>query len=107
MRIRKGMARVEAETDSQDIFATAFTGLNGRKTVVILNRSTSPHLIRIDGIDCDFTFVEVTDPYEENTLMDIPVKAGSRIPEITVAPGALVTLSNVPLGKLPEGFSCR
>ena len=93
-----------AGTDSKDLFTTAFVGPKNKKTVVIFNRSTVPQNVRIKGFKRNFKFMEVVDPYNENVVLDSSKLAGVNTPEVTVAPGAIVTLSTVPLGKLPRGF---
>ncbi len=103
-RIKEGMVRVEAGTDSKDLFSSAFIGTKDKKTVVIFNRSTVPQNVRIKGFKRNFKFMEVVDPYNENVVLDSSKLAGVNTPEVTVAPGAIVTLSTVPLGKLPRGF---
>lgn len=96
-RVKRGMTRVAVESDDHDLLATAFTGTAGA-TVVLLNRGTVPCRVNVQGLG-DFKEMELTDPYHENAVQPAPHGA------LTVAPGALVTLTSVPLGRLPESFS--
>ena len=41
-RVREGMVRVEARSDDPDLFASAFSAADGKKTVILVNRSTAP-----------------------------------------------------------------
>ncbi|MGD1100627.1 MAG: glycoside hydrolase family 30 beta sandwich domain-containing protein [Terriglobia bacterium] len=100
-RIRAGMMRVEAQASNPDLLATAFVGNNGARTLVLLNRSLTPHRVRIKWDGKPFRFLEWASPYEENT--ELPAPAGD---ELVVPPGALATLSTEELGRLefaPEG----
>jgi O-glycosyl hydrolase len=96
-RIREGMVRVEAEAASNDLLVSAFAGDGRIGTVVILNRSTKPRRVRVHWPDVTFNEMELVDPYYENDVRKSPdVRADGTI-EITVEPGALNTLTNVPL----------
>ena len=103
-RIKEGMLRVETRTESKDVYASAFVGEKDRRTVVILNRSTISQKIRLTGLSGGFEYMEVVDPYNENKTLNAQEAFDDRSPEVLVAPGAIVTLSTVPLGTLPEGF---
>ncbi|MBN2313597.1 MAG: hypothetical protein JXM79_06680 [Sedimentisphaerales bacterium] len=94
-RIHEGMVRIGTETDTDDLLVSAFTGERRTSTVVILNRSTKPRRLRILWPDVKFTEMERTDPYHENDIFKAP--AGD---EVTIAPGVLVTLTNVSLGSV-------
>ena len=104
-RIRQGMVRVEASTQTEDLLATAFVGEGGQRTVVLLNRSTLPRRVTIEGVEGGFTHMELVDPYHENEVTELGEAAGGPPAELVVEPGALVTLTTVPLGALPEGFT--
>ncbi|MBE7559195.1 hypothetical protein HS125_09730 [bacterium] len=97
-RILRGMARIGAETDQADLLVTAFAGPGDEATVVLLNRGTAPLEVEVAGAPAPFRWMETADPYHENRVE--PYKGGA----VTVAPGSLVTLTNVPLGELPAGF---
>lgn len=103
-RIREGMVRVGAETSSRDLLASAFVGEGEAMTVVLLNRSTSPRQVHIEGAGVEFRAVEVVDPYRENEVRPAPAQGSDGITEMFIDPGAIVTLTTVPLGKLREGF---
>jgi hypothetical protein len=100
-RIRAGMVRVEAQASNTDLLPTAFTGKNGARTLVLLNRFLAPQRVRIHWQGKPFRFLEWASPYEENTVS--PAPAGD---ELLVPSGAIATLSTEELGRLefvPEG----
>ena len=100
-RIKAGMVRVAAETGTEDLMVTAYVGDDDQRTVVILNRSSVPRRVSIEGLDGGFTHMEIADPYHENEVLELDAQSG----EVEVDPGAIVTLTTVPLGALPEGFT--
>ena len=102
-RIRKEMRRALAESDSDDICVTAFMGKKNEMTMVILNRSILRQDITIDGMS-GFKYIETVDPYNENTVEKFKKNPGQKKINISIAPGAVITLSSVKLGKLPLGF---
>lgn len=93
-RIRRGMTRLGLETADKDLLAAAFQGTAGA-TVVFLNRGAAPCRVNLQGLS-GWTEMELTDPYHENTVQAAPPSP------VLVAPGSLVTLTTVPLGRLPE-----
>lgn len=97
-RIREGMVRVEAQTDAEDLLVSAFADKGDAGTVVILNRSINPRRLKIHWPKVKFTEVERVDPYHGNNVQKSPVENDNGAKEVTIAPGALVTLTNVPLG---------
>jgi O-glycosyl hydrolase len=99
-RIREGMIRIGAETNANDLLVSAFAGKGGAGTVVILNRSTKPRRLHVLWPTVKFTALELVDPYHENEIRDVPVQRTDNATELTIAPGALVTLTNVPLGSI-------
>jgi O-glycosyl hydrolase len=101
-RIREGMVRVEAETDADDLLVSAFAGKDHAGTVVILNRSMKPRRLRIRWPGVRFTELEIVDPYHENDVQKAPAIRTDGATEVTIEPGALVTLTNVPLGLARE-----
>jgi hypothetical protein len=108
-RIRQGMHCVEVKSSNPDLLATAFAGHQGLATLVILNRSSKAQRTRISWPSAKFSYLEAVDPYQENTVSENPAsRQGSpgdsgqdSQAELLVAPGSIVTLSSVPLGKLP------
>jgi len=104
-RIREGMARVEARSSQADLLASAFEGQGGGRTVVLLNRSAVPQRVSVAWPGAGLKEVELADPYHENTVSPASAPAADGGTEVTVPPGAFVTLTSVPLGKLPEGFA--
>lgn len=100
-RIRKGMARIATEATPGGLLATAYAGDGGQCTLVLLNRGTAPIEARIEGAPHAFTQQETVDPYRENRVSALDATA---TPVVSVAPGALVTVTNVPLRTLPDDF---
>ena len=104
-RVREKMVRVEAESSSPDLLASAFIAENAGRTVVLLNRATRPEQVRLAWPNAVFTEMEVVTPYEANAVSSPPKHSDQGIVELTIEPGSIVTLSNVPLGRLPAGFA--
>ena len=51
-----------------------------------------------------FRYLETASPRQENSVETSPRPAGAGM-EVLVAPGAIVTLTNVELGKAPEDLT--
>jgi hypothetical protein len=102
-RIKRDMVRIGATASHPDMLATAFQGKGG-DTVVLLNRSTAPQIVSIEGVKKGFKWLERTDQYNENAVVKVKMKPRNGIVKVEVAPGSIVTLSSEPLGKLPRGF---
>jgi hypothetical protein len=98
------MVRVESRSSCPDLLSSAFASSAGDHTVVLLNRSTSPLRVTVEGVGARFRNMEVVDPYHENDVRPAPAPRGDGTTAVLIAPGAIVTLSTVPLGKLPDGF---
>lgn len=103
-RVHEGMVRVGAESSNTDLMATAFTGPDNAKTLIVLNRSLKTQKVTIAWPGANFQFAELTDPYHQNSLSEGPATQDGMI-EITVEPGSIATLSTVPLKKLPANFT--
>jgi hypothetical protein len=101
-RIREGMTRIAARTDVNDLMVSAFAGESNKGTVVILNRSTRARRLRIIWPGVTFNQMELVDPYHENEVRAIPPSIGKGVTEVTVEPGAIVTLISAALGKVPN-----
>jgi hypothetical protein len=97
-RVRAGMQRVGAASSATGLLATAFSGANGERTLVLLNRSTATLKVAVKWPGAAFRYLETASPRAENSVEPSPVAAGANL-EVLVAPGAIVTLSNVELGK--------
>jgi len=93
-RVREGMHRISAVSSSGDVLATAFHGSDGRRTLILLNRSVREQRVAIHWAGASFTQAETTDAQHENA-----VKPWNGSAEVAVAPGAIVTLTNVALGR--------
>ena len=95
-RIRRGMSRVEARSEDGDLLVSAYAGGDGARTVVALNRGAAPRRLRVLWPGGRFTELERTGPCHPNTAGAAPAA------EVTVEGGSIVTLTNVPLGKVPD-----
>jgi hypothetical protein len=92
-RVREGMVRVGTEVFENDLLASAYQDSDERVTLVLLNRSTRPLRITTEGLSLEKMWRESVSPYQENHV----VNNDRSTEEILLSPGALVTLSNVPL----------
>ena len=97
-RVREGMKRVKAVCSNPEVLATAFRGSRGESTVVLLNRSVTAQAVTVKWAGTSFRYKETASPQQENEV----AAAGG---EVVVAPGAIVTLTNVELGKVPDHFA--
>ena len=93
-RVRAGMRRVKAESGNANVLATAFEGPKGEHTLILLNRTVRAQKVALRWPGAAFRFSETADAQHENTVA--PWAGGT---EVTVGPGAIVTLSDVELGK--------
>ena len=96
-RVRAGMWRVKAASGNPDILATAFRDAAGKRTLILLNRSVRAQKVALHWPGASFAYLETVDAQHENT-----VENWSGGTEVSVGPGAIVTLTNVELGKLAE-----
>jgi hypothetical protein len=100
-RVQRGMVRTDAVSTDADLMVTAFKGKDGRNTLVLLNRGTSPAAVNCTWPDAKPTTAELTDPYHQNQVL-------SGAPDISrpviVPGGAIITLSDVPLVSVPANF---
>jgi hypothetical protein len=94
------MVRIGARSARPDLLVAAFADGRGRRTVILLHRGTRPLRVAVPG---SFRWREEASLYRENGVDPAPAAAGG-VTTVTVAPGAIVTLSGVPLGGLPPGF---
>ena len=92
-RIRAGMTRVSAVSSNPHLLATAFHGANGERTIVLLNRSAATQKVTVKWPGARFRYLETASPQQENL-----VTASGAAEAVSVAPGAIVTLTNVELG---------
>jgi hypothetical protein len=92
-RIREGMTRVQAASSNPQLVATAFSGNAGARTLVLLNRSAVAQRVTVTWPGGAFRYMEVVSPQQENAVE--AAAAG----EVVVPGGAIVTLTNVPLGQ--------
>ncbi len=90
-RLREGMTRVDADGGDPDLLVSAYEGRAGLRTAIILNRSTTPHRIRLDWPGRTLSVAEVASPYDANTPRR--VSPGP----LVIQPGEILTLTNVPL----------
>ncbi len=102
--IQRGMVRIGAESSDADLLTTAFHADDGRETVVLLNRSMQPRRVTLTGLSFALQFGELADPYHENSPLPEPVEQHDSVATVDVPAGAFVTLSSVPLVKVPADF---
>jgi hypothetical protein len=95
-RLREGMVRVEAASGDPNLLVTAYEGEAGKRTAILINRSTAPRTVRIDWPGAPFTFMELTSPYVGSSVQHTVPS------QLTIQPGEIVTLSNVELLKVPR-----
>jgi len=93
-RVRAGMHRVKAASSNDNLLATAFRGAGGERTLILLNRSVAAQKVTVNWGGARFQYLETADPQNENAVAAAPGEL-----EVEVPPGAIVTLSNVELGK--------
>jgi hypothetical protein len=98
-RLPEGMKRVQATSSHPDLLATAFRGEEGRKTVILLNRSTEEQRIAVKWPGAEFRYAETASPGQENSAEPV-ARAASGQWEVVVKAGSIVTLTNVELGKV-------
>lgn len=93
--IRKGMRRLELSCDHSDLLCSAFAGWAGEKTWVALNRGNAPLRVSLEPwCPEDFLWEERTSPYMANQVSECRM---SGIDSVEIAPGEILTLTNVPL----------
>jgi hypothetical protein len=98
------MYRVKAESDVCALEVTAFDGDEGR-TVVLLNRGCQALSCELPSPKGGYRWMETTSQYYENHVTDAPRPCSdSGLTTVVVEPGAIVTLTTVPLGEVPAGF---
>ena len=95
-RIKEGMTRVDVKCANKDIKAVAFMGEEKHATMVIQNRSENPVNLDLDWKNILFNEIETVDPYSNNIVKSFIDNS------ITVAPGAIITLTNVPLNQISK-----
>jgi len=79
------------------VLATAFSGAGGERTLILLNRSAVAQKVDVKWRGAKFRYLETASPQQENS-----VEPGGASSQVLVAPGAIVTLTNVELGKAAE-----
>lgn len=89
-RLPEGMVRVGAKSTDPDLLVTAFSTPKLGQTMIILNRSSRPKQVDWSGMPGKFRIVETVDAYHANTISAAP-----RDNSLTIAPGEIVTLTNV------------
>jgi hypothetical protein len=103
-RVREGMQRVKAASSNAHVLATAFSGAEGARTLILLNRSAVAQTVEVMWRGARFRYLETASPRQENQVAPCPQPAGGNL-EVLVEPGAIVTLTNVELGKAPEDLT--
>jgi O-glycosyl hydrolase len=104
-RIHEGMRRVSTDCADRDLLVSAYENPAGQRTLVALNRSTKPMRLDLKWPGAPFDFLELVDPYNDNVVQAAPPMVEGGTTFLEVNPGAIVTLSNVPLKKAPPSFT--
>ena len=99
--IHEGMVRVEAEAGNPDILVSAFAKAGNKGTIVVINRSTTPRRVSILWPGVKLKEFEIVDPYNFNIPGAVTADNKGQT-QILVQPGAIVTATNVVLGRLDE-----
>jgi hypothetical protein len=86
------------------VLATAFRGAGGERTLILLNRSAAAQKVAVKWRGAQFRYLETASPRAENQVAPSPQPSGGNL-EVLVDPGAIVTLTNVELGKAPEDLT--
>jgi hypothetical protein len=102
-RVREGMTRVQSTSSNPNLFVTAFTGDGDQHTLIVLNRSTVRQKISLGWPGAIFRYQETASPQLENAVQPAPAAKGN-LWELTVEPGAIVTLTGVELGAIADDF---
>ncbi len=97
--VRRGMCRIKADTDDTDVLAAAFSGDDGHRTVVLMNRAGYPVNAEVEG---HFEYAELVDPYNENSSYEVLEKT-KETSNVFLAPGAIVSMSSMPPDRSGEG----
>lgn len=97
-RVRAGMRRVGAQSSNPNLLATAFLGSAGERTLILLNRTPYAQKLDVTWPGAKFRYLETADCLHQNSVEPYIQSA------LTIAPGAIVTLTNVELGKVPDSF---
>jgi len=84
--ILRGMHRVETATDNPDLLTSAYEG-DGKSTLVVMNRSTSPQHLIVNWSGRKWVQIERTSPYLENAISN---QVSS---DEVIQPGEIVVLS--------------
>jgi len=96
---------VKATSSSANVLATAFTGVAGERTVILLNRSAAPQTVEVRWAGARFRYLETVSTRRENAVEPAPRLAAAATVEVLVAAGAIITLTNVELGRAPEDLT--
>jgi hypothetical protein len=99
-RVRAGMTRVKAGSSNEHLLATAFRGPGSERTLILMNRSAVAQKVRVKWAGAKFVYLETASAQQENAVEEAP---GGE--DVLVAPGSIVTLTNVKLGTVPAGFA--
>ncbi|MDR3724493.1 MAG: hypothetical protein P4K83_08410 [Terracidiphilus sp.] len=85
--IAKGMQRVGASVEDEDLLTTAFADAKN-ETLVIVNRGTVARSVKVVGATHAWAEIERTGSEEENAVGAVPAN-------VTVEPGEIVVLSTI------------
>src|ERR1700722_17081256 len=87
-KVKEGMRRVYASSTNPDLLVSAFEGNNSQRTLIALNRSTSPQTLTLNWPGTVCREVGRGRQYAENEPEAVPAS-------IVIQPGEIVTLSNL------------
>jgi len=91
-RLPEGIVRIGAKSSDPDLLVAAFSSQKLGQTMILLNRSTHSKQIDWSGMPGEFRKMEIADAYHAATISAAP-----RDHSLTLAPGEIVTLTNVRL----------
>jgi hypothetical protein len=81
--------------------AMAFTGVGGKKTLILMNRPSVAQKVEVKWQGAAFRYLETAGQKQENSVERYAQSTSGSL-NVLVAPGAIVTLTNVELGQVPE-----
>ena len=90
-RLPKGIVRIDARSSDTDLLVAAFSAPGIGETIILLNRSTAPKIVRISGSKTRFRTIERTSGYDDVRTVEV-----SNDP-VLIGPGEILTFSTVPL----------
>jgi len=84
--LHEGMVRVDAASSNPDLLVTAYEGGANTRTLIAINRSTSPQTLTVNWPGTTWSQLERVSQYAENVPETVPAT-------IVIQPGEIITLS--------------